>query len=368
MLYYLAKFLMDSNPQFGFLRLFSYISFRAIGGALTAIVIMFLLTKPFIHYFHKRKVLDYARETGIPSSSDKSGTPTMGGVLIAISFLFSSLLWIPFGNHFVSLTLISFTYFACLGFFDDISKLKKKSGEGGHSERLKLILQGLFALIFILLIFNDFTPFPQNEISSLYLPILKNPILNSYLIYGIFLFFYFIGVCNSVNLSDGLDGLAIVPSTFVVSVLGVFAYIMGNALQSKYLNFPFFSGAGELTVLASIFAGSAIGFLWYNAYPAQIFMGDTGSLAIGGLIASMTILLKQEFLFLILGGFFVVEALTSQIQDKIGVNFIGKRIFHRAPIHHELQYKGIAENKVVVRLWIISGILALLAIATIKIR
>ena len=202
----------------------------------------------------------------------------------------------------------------------------------------------------------------------MYLPILKSPILNSYLIYGVFLFFYIIGVCNSVNLSDGLDGLAIVPSTFVVSVLGVFAYIMGNALQSKYLNFPFFSGAGELTVLASIFAGSAIGFLWYNAYPAQIFMGDTGSLAIGGLIASMTILLKQEFLFLILGGFFVVEALTSQIQDKIGVNFIGKRIFHRAPIHHELQYKGIAENKVVVRLWIISGILALLAIATIKIR
>lgn len=369
MFYYLCRYIMEISQDFGFLRLFNYISFRAIGGALTSIILMFILTKPFLTFFHKKRILDYARETGIPSAFDKSGTPTMGGILIVISFLISSILWIPIGNRFILLTLISFFYFALLGFFDDYSKLKRKSGEGGYPEKLKLLFQGLFAIFFIVFLFSsNFTPLPEKEVASLYIPFVKNPILNSHLIYGVFVFFYFIAVSNSVNLTDGLDGLAIVPSTMVVSVLGVFAYIIGNSLQARYLFYPYFPGAGELTVLASIFAGASIGFLWYNAYPAQIFMGDTGSLAIGGMIASMSVLLKQEFLFPILGGLFVLEAITSQIQDKIGVNFIGRRIFHRAPLHHELQYRGIAENKVVVRLWIISLILALIALSTLKIR
>lgn len=368
MFYYFFRYLFENYHSFGFFRLVNYISFRSISGALTSLTIVLIFGRFFISYFHKKQYLDFARETGIPSASDKSGTPTMGGILIAFSFLSSSLLWASLENFFVIVVLVSFLYFSLLGYFDDKAKLKAKSGEEGYSEKLKLTLQGVFSLAFVLIILSNYSPIPESERANLYIPFYKFPLFNSFLIYGIFVFFYFIAVSNSVNITDGLDGLAIVPSTFVISVLGVFAYIMGNSLQSKYLQFPYFSGAGELTVLASCFAGAAIGFLWYNAYPAQIFMGDTGSLAIGGMIASLSVLLKQELLFPILGGLFVAEAFTSQIQDKIGVKFLGKRIFHRAPLHHELQYRGLAENKVVVRLWIISGILAILALATIKIR
>ncbi|HSW39710.1 MAG TPA: phospho-N-acetylmuramoyl-pentapeptide-transferase, partial [Acidobacteriota bacterium] len=181
-------------------------------------------------------------------------------------------------------------------------------------------------------------------------------------------FFFVLVVGNSVNITDGLDGLAIVPSVFVIGVLGFFGYLLGNSIWSRYLNYPYYPGAGELAVFASAFAGAGIGFLWFNAYPAQIFMGDTGAMAIGGSMAVMSVVLKQEALFLILGGLFVAEALSSQIQDKIGIRWLGRRIFLRAPLHHQMQHKGLAETKVVIRLWIASGILALAALATIKIR
>jgi phospho-N-acetylmuramoyl-pentapeptide-transferase len=175
-------------------------------------------------------------------------------------------------------------------------------------------------------------------------------------------------VGNSVNITDGLDGLAIVPSVFVVGVLGVFGYLLGNAIWARYLNYPLLPGTGELAVFCSAFAGAGIGFLWFNAYPAQVFMGDTGSLAIGGCMAVLSIVLKQEALFLILGGLFAAEAASSQIQDKIGIRWLGRRIFLRAPLHHQMQHKGLAETKVVIRLWITSGILALAALATLKLR
>lgn len=368
MILYLSKFILENFEALSFMRLFSYISFRSIGAALTAMLIVFVFARKFIALMHKKRFLDFARDTGISSSFDKSGTPTMGGILITISFLASSIFWAQLDNRFVLITLISYLYFAFLGFKDDRAKIRAKSGEGGYSESLKLFLQGLFSILFVVIVLGPLSPIPEAERANLYVPFYKYPILNSYLLYGIFVFFFFIAVSNSVNLTDGLDGLAIVPSMLVVSVLGVFAYIFGNSVYSKYLFFPYYPGAGELTVIASAFAGSAIGFLWYNAYPAQIFMGDTGSLAIGGMIASFSVLVKQELIFPILGGLFVFEALTSQIQDKIGVNFLGRRIFHRAPLHHELQYFGYAENKVVVRLWIIAFILALIALATIKVR
>ncbi len=368
MFYYIGRYLVENFQDPGFLRLLGYISFRSIAAALTSMAITFLMAKPLIRYFHKRQFLDYARNTGIPSASDKSGTPTMGGLLIVASFAVSTLLWSQVGNGFVLLVLVSFLYFAGLGYMDDRAKQKARSGEGGYSEKLKLILQGLFSLGFALVVLSRLAPFPEGEGSLLYVPFFKHAILSGGLIYGTFVFFYFIAVSNAVNITDGLDGLAIVPSMFVVSGLGIFAYIIGNSVQAKYLQFTHYPGAGELTVLASAFAGAAVAFLWYNAYPAQIFMGDTGALAIGGLIASFTVLLKQELLFPLLGGLFVAEAFTSQIQDKIGVSWLGRRLFHRAPLHHELQYRGLAENKVVVRLWIISGVLALLALATIKIR
>jgi phospho-N-acetylmuramoyl-pentapeptide-transferase len=175
-------------------------------------------------------------------------------------------------------------------------------------------------------------------------------------------------VGNSVNISDGLDGLAIVPSVFVLGVLGVFGYLLGNVIWAHYLNYTYFPGAGELAVFCSAFVGAGIGFLWFNSYPAQIFMGDTGSLAIGGCMAVLSVVLKQEVLFLILGGLFVAEAASSQIQDKIGIRWLGRRLFFRAPLHHQMQHKGLAETKVVIRLWIVAGILALAALATLKLR
>jgi phospho-N-acetylmuramoyl-pentapeptide-transferase len=181
-------------------------------------------------------------------------------------------------------------------------------------------------------------------------------------------FFFVIVVGNSINIADGMDGLAIVPSVVVIGVLGLFGYFLGNAIYAPYLNYPFLPGAGELAVFAAAFAGAGIGFLWFNAYPAQIFMGDTGSMAIGGAVATTCVVLQQEVLFLILGGLFLAEAVTSQIQDKIGVRWLGRRIFMRAPMHHQMQHKGLAETKVVIRLWIISGILALAALATLKLR
>jgi phospho-N-acetylmuramoyl-pentapeptide-transferase len=251
---------------------------------------------------------------------------------------------------------------------DDLAKMRERSGDRGMSESGKLILQGLFAVALVALMISPLSPLPAAQTGALYIPFVKFPIFQSLLIYAPIVFFFIIVVGNSVNIADGMDGLAIVPSVFVIGVLGLFGYFLGNAIYANYLNYPFLPGAGELAVFASAFVGAGIGFLWFNAYPAQIFMGDTGSMAIGGAAAAMCVTLQQEALFLILGGMFLAEAATSQIQDKIGIHWIGRRIFIRAPMHHRMQHKGLAETKVVIRLWIISGILALAALATLKLR
>jgi phospho-N-acetylmuramoyl-pentapeptide-transferase len=199
-------------------------------------------------------------------------------------------------------------------------------------------------------------------------PFVKAPVADAAWLYPLLVFAFVIVVGNAVNVTDGLDGLAIVPGIFAISVLGGFGYLLGNAIWSRYLRFPGFPGAGELVVLAAAFLGAGVGFLWFNAYPAEIFLGDTGSMAIGGGMAVMCVLLKQEGLFVILGGLFIAEAATSQIQDKIGIRWLGRRIWFRAPLHHDMQHRGLAETKVVVRLWIVSGILALAAALTLKVR
>jgi phospho-N-acetylmuramoyl-pentapeptide-transferase len=202
----------------------------------------------------------------------------------------------------------------------------------------------------------------------------KTPVANAAALYLPLVFIFVMLVGNAVNITDGLDGLAIVPSVFVIAVLGFFAYILGNVNWSRYFLYgtlpgsSMLPGSGELVVFCAAFAGAGVGFLWYNAYPAQIFMGDAGSLAIGGCIATISVLLKQEALFLVLGGLFVAEAVSSQVQDKIGIKWLGRRLFYRAPFHHQMQHTGLAETKVVIRLWIISGMLALAALATVKLR
>lgn len=369
MLLLLSEWLREVLPGLTFMRLASYLSFRSIMAALTSLFFMFLASRIFLDYLHRRQLVDLVRDTGIGSSEDKRGTPTMGGVLILCAVLFSVLIWGRLSSGYVLLTLAGMVWFGLIGFLDDTTKIKRRSGNRGLTEKTKFLLQGIFALAFAWVIVSDLSPLPAQLSTQLYIPFYKKPLADLGPIpYYLFVVLFYLFVANSVNITDGLDGLAIMPSNFVVAVLGIFAYIMGNKIQAGYLQYPYLPGVGELNILCAAFIGAGLGFLWYNAYPAQIFMGDTGSLGIGAVIASLCILLKQELLFPIVGGIFLVEGFTSQVQDKIGVRFLGRRLFYRAPIHHELQYRGLAETKVVIRIWIIAGILALFSLASIKIR
>lgn len=369
MFYELGNYLLQISDVFSFCRLVNYITFRAIMAALTSLIFLFIFSRRFILFMHRRCFWDQIRETGVSSAFDKSGTPTMGGVLIMGAVLSSMILWGNWHNSLLLCSVAGMMWFGLLGLWDDYSKVRRGSGDKGVSERSKLILQGFFSLIFAWICVGSYAPLGPELATKFYVPFYKYPLWDpGPLLYAVFIFFFVIFVSNAVNITDGLDGLAITPSLFVITVLGIFAYMEGNKIYSAYLYYPYIRGAGELTIFGAAFLGAGLGFLWYNAYPAQIFMGDTGSLAIGGTMAVVSILLKQEMLFPLLGGLFIAEALTSQVQDKIGVRWLGRRLFYRAPLHHNLQHKGIAETKVVIRLWIVSGVLALISLATLKLR
>jgi phospho-N-acetylmuramoyl-pentapeptide-transferase len=366
---YLVGALLHSRVgSIGLLRLAEYLSIRAIAAALTAIILMLIVTPRFIWYLHERGVVDQWRDTGVPSAFDKVGTPVMGGTVMIGCIVVGTLLWCNLASRYVLTVLAALLWFGAIGLVDDLAKWRTGSGNSGMTEAMKLLLQGTFAAGLVALLASPYSPLPPSQAAALYVPFVKYPVARSMALYLPFVFVFVMLVGNAVNITDGMDGLAIVPSVFVVGVLGFFAYIMGNAIWARYLFYPFLKDAGELIVFCAAFAGAGIGFLWYNAYPAQIFMGDAGSLAIGGCIATLSVLLKQEALFLILGGLFVLEAATSQIQDKIGIRWLGRRIFYRAPFHHQMQHTGLAETKVVIRLWIVSGMLALAALATVKLR
>jgi phospho-N-acetylmuramoyl-pentapeptide-transferase len=368
MIHLLGHLLEGGFRAWSVLRLLDYLSVRAIGAAMLAFVLMLIAMPRFIWYLHRRGLVDQVRETGVASSFDKAGTPVMGGAVMVGCVLASCLVWADPVNPYLFATLAGTLWFAAIGLSDDLAKWRARSGNRGMSEARKLVLQGTFALLFAAFLASPWSPLPGSEASALYVPFVKRALVDSPWFYFPMVWLFVMLVGNAVNITDGLDGLAIVPSVFGVSVLGVFAYIMGNAVWSHYFLYPHLPGAGELIVFCAAFAGAGIGFLWFNAYPAQVFMGDAGSLAIGGCLATLSVLVKQEALFLILGGLFVVEALTSQIQDKIGIKWLGRRLFYRAPLHHQLQHTGLAETKVVIRLWIVSLILALVSIATIKLR
>ncbi len=367
MIYFLGRILQRYEPL-SFLRLVDYLSARSIAAALTAIILVLIVTPRFIWYLHRRAFVDQLRDTGIPSAFDKAGTPVMGGAVMVATVFVSCLLWCNLSNRYLLLVLAGMLWYGLIGLVDDRAKMLAKSGDRGLSEGKKLILQGIFAGVLAAIVLSPFSPLPPNQAGAFYVPFLKAPLFHSVWLCLPIVFFFVMVVCNSVNITDGLDGLAIVPSVFVLGVLGVFGYLMGNFIWARYLNYPFLPGTGELAVFCSAFVGAGIGFLWFNSYPAQIFMGDTGSLALGGSMAVLSVLLKQEALFLILGGLFIAEAASSQIQDKIGIHWLGRRIFARAPLHHQMQHTGLAETKVVIRLWIVAGILALAALATLKLR
>ncbi len=368
MIHLLGDLLEGGFRAWSILRLLDYLSVRAIGAAMTAFILTVVIMPRFIWYLHRRGLVDQTRNTGVPSASDKAGTPVMGGAVMVGCVLAACLLWCDPTSRYVWAVLAGMVWFALVGLMDDLAKWRARSGNRGMSEPRKLALQGACAALFVAWLASPWTPFPPREAATFYVPFVKHALFSSPFGYLPIVLLFVMLVGNAVNITDGLDGLAIVPSALAVSVLGVFAYIMGNAIWSHYFFLPLLPGVGELIVFCAAFAGAGIGFLWFNAYPAQIFMGDAGSLAIGGCLAILSVLVKQEALFLLLGGLFIAEAVTSQVQDKIGIKWLGRRLFYRAPLHHQMQHTGLAETKVVIRLWIVSLILALASIATIKLR
>ncbi len=369
MLYLLLQHIDTTEGPLTFLRLVQYISFRSSFAFLTAFLISILFGRKIILMLFRNGMRETSREEVDLIVTDKKGTPTMGGLLIILSLLVSSLLWCDFTSPFIYLPVTAVIWFGMIGWIDDRSKIRQKSSNVGLSRPKKLILQGLFGLFLSFIIFSGgTTPYPEDIATFLYIPFFKNPIIDLSWFYYLFCIFIIISISNAVNFADGLDGLAIVPSVTTAAVYGVFAYITGNAVYSDYLLYQNMPGSGELTIFCAGLIGAGLGFLWYNAYPAQIFMGDTGSQALGGVIGTIAILLKQEFLFLIAGGIFLAEAVSVLLQDRIGIARIGKRFFYRAPLHHTFQYRGLAETTVVVRFWIVSILLALMSIVTIKIR
>ena len=368
MIYYLGIYLHDAVEALSFLRLVDSISFRAIFGAITSLVLTILCGGRVILYFYSRGHRDMPRDY-LNSEAVSNQAKTYGGGLVVAAILISIVLWCKLLSLFVIFCVGAIVWFGALGWIDDHLKVRYRSSDRGLSERAKLALQVSFGLGFGAAYITQVLPAESAGLATqLYLPFFKNPLLDLSWGYVPFIAFTVTAISNSVNLADGIDGLAIVPTSFVVAVFGVFAYVSSHAAISEFLIFPFMPGVGEVTVICSIVFGACLGFLWFNSYPANVIMGDTGSMALGGLLGTVAVLVKQEFLFLIVGGIFVGETLSVVIQEKIGIRWLGRRFFTRSPIHHHFQQRGLADTKIVIRFWIVAGILALCGLATLKIR
>ncbi len=349
--------------QYSFLNLFKYITFRAAYAAITAFIISFVLFKLFIPRFKDIGWTDKPKEYSPEEHKHKKGTPVMGGLIMLVGILVSIVLWADIFNNYINLVLFSFISLGLVGGYDDIVKIK---GKDGISSKHKLYLQIIVSLVIALYIY--FNP-PSMEMSTrTIVPFFKRVIIDWGIWYILLIMLAVIGTTNGVNLADGLDGLAIGLIMIAYITYGAFAYIAGHAGLSSYLHIPYLEGSGELTVVAMAVAGSSLAFLWYNAYPAEIFMGDIGSLPLGGTLAVISFLIKQELLLIVVGGVFVMEVFSSFVQI-IAIRKFNKKIFAMAPIHHHfIQKNKWAENKVVVRFWIIGIILSVFALSTLKIR
>lgn len=359
MLYYL---LYPLHESIGVFNVFRYITVRSIGGAVTAFLIMLLLGPWFIRRLKQHQIGQVVRENGPESHLAKQGVPTMGGVLILAAITISSLLWARLDNPLVWLLLFVTLFFGLIGGIDDLRKIKKKSSDG-LSAKWKLLLQVFGASVVGLFVWLH----PGYD-GLLSVPFLKNIQPDLSWFYVVFAIFVIVGASNAVNLTDGLDGLAAGPTVISASVYLIFSYLAGHAVLAEYLQIPYVQGAGELAVFCGAMVGACLGFLWFNAYPAQIFMGDVGSLALGGALGGVAIIIKQEILLAIVGGIFVMEAISVILQVGYFKISHGKRIFLMAPFHHHFEKKGWHEPKVVVRFWIVSIILGLIAVATLKLR
>jgi phospho-N-acetylmuramoyl-pentapeptide-transferase len=361
MLYSLFSNLVD---QFSFLNVFKYLTFRTGLSIITSMVVVFFIGSPIINFFSNQKITGPIREDGPDEHLIKKiGTPTMGGIMILIGILFGTLLWADLENYYIWFLLFVVSSFGILGAVDDYLKIQKRNSTG-LSSKLKFFLQIILAIIAINYLNNVID---HSNLKNLYFPFFKNLVLNLGLFFFPFCIFIIVGSSNAVNLTDGLDGLATVPVILVATCFAFISYVVGNIVFSNYLQIPYIENVGEAAIFCGSIMGSCLGFLWYNAPPAKIFMGDTGSLSLGSSLGAVSIISKHEIVLAIIGGLFVLETASVVIQV-ISFKLTGKRIFKMAPIHHHFEKKGWPESTVVIRFWIISIILALIGLATLKLR
>ncbi|HQC50384.1 MAG TPA: phospho-N-acetylmuramoyl-pentapeptide-transferase [bacterium] len=358
MLYYLLYPLYDRFVGFNVIR---YITFRTLMAAFTAMFIYFVFGKPFIRFLAKKQFWQTVRDDGPVTHMDKRGTPTMGGILIWISVFASILLWSKFLDPFIILASAIIILFGVIGFIDDYRKVILRDAKGLRA-RWKFPLQIIFATFAVMVLF-DVMGMDRN----LVVPFFKGLQPDLGWFYIPFAALVIVGASNAVNLTDGLDGLVSVPAMVAFLAYAVLAYVAGHAAIARYLTVQFVPGSGELSVLCGACVGACIGFLWFNAHPASIFMGDVGSIPMGALLGYVAVVTKNEILLIVIGGIFVLETI-SVITQVISFKLTGRRIFRMAPIHHHFELKGWSESKVIVRFWIISIILALVSLATLKIR
>jgi phospho-N-acetylmuramoyl-pentapeptide-transferase len=392
MLLSLAQWLQGISPDFGYFRVFQYLTFRAVMAALTALLIGLLAGPWVIRRLTELKIGQPVRGYGMETHLSKSGTPTMGGVLILLAIGISTLLWADWSNRFVWVVLIVTLGFGAIGWVDDWRKVVNKDPEGMRS-REKYFWQsviGLFAAFYLVFaisgssnqgVWELFMTWVRSGFAvdlpakaGLLLPFFKQV---SYPVgvvgFVVLTYLVIVGSSNAVNLTDGLDGLAIMPVVMVGSALGVFAYVTGSVVYSKYLFFPYIPGSGEVLIFCSAIAGAGLAFLWFNTHPAQVFMGDVGALALGGALGTVAVIVRQEIVLAIMGGIFVAEALSVMLQvtwfkytkKKYGE---GRRLFKMAPLHHHFEKQGWKETQVVVRFWIITMLLCLVGLSTMKLR
>jgi phospho-N-acetylmuramoyl-pentapeptide-transferase len=392
MLLTLAQWLQTLSPEFGFFRVFQYLTFRAVMAAVTALMIGLIAGPAVIRRLTALKIGQPIREYAMQSHLVKSGTPTMGGVLILIGIAVSTLLWADLSNRFVWIVMIVTFGFGAIGWADDWRKVVRKDPEGMPSREKYLwqSLIGLLAALYLVFSISESSNLRVLELfytwvksgfdvslppkAGLLLPFIKE-VSYPLGVFGFVIMTYLVivGSSNAVNLTDGLDGLAIMPVVMVGSALGVFAYVTGSSVYSKYLLFPYIPGSGELMIFCAAMAGAGLAFLWFNTHPAQVFMGDVGALALGGALGTIAVIVRQEIVLAIMGGIFVVEALSVMLQvsyfkytkKKHGQ---GRRILKMAPLHHHFEKTGWKETQVVVRFWIITMLLCLVGLSTLKLR
>ncbi len=360
MLYSLFEYLTQFYSGFN---LFQYLTFRSILGVLTALVISLVVGPPMIRYLSRYNIGQNVRDDGPESHFSKAGTPTMGGALILVAIVVSTLLWSDLSSRFVWVVTLVTLGFGLIGWIDDYKKLALGNSKG-LSARAKYFWQSVIALTAAWALFST-AELPIE--TQLIVPFFKSAIFDLGWMYLVLAYFVIVGSSNAVNLTDGLDGLAILPTVLVGGALGVFAYLTGNVNFSGYLGIPYVPGVGEMVIFCGAIVGAGLGFLWFNTYPAQVFMGDVGALALGAALGTIAVIVRQELVLFIMGGIFVVETISVVLQVA-SYKLTGRRIFRMAPLHHHFELKGWPEPRIIVRFWIITVILVLIGLASLKIR